>query len=111
MSITDPNRTRVTHESTPDPTTSRPARRIEASRSRMWRETKPSPKTTELWLTLGGVAVLAIIYNASRDASLDLFRACMLGTVIAAAYIVSRGLAKAGSHDDDNQLDRQFDRS
>jgi hypothetical protein len=107
MSITDPNRTRVTVQSSPDPTTSQPARRVETSRSRMWRETKPSPKTTELWLALVGVAVLAVVYNASRDASLDLFRACLLGTVIAAAYIVSRGLAKAGSHDDDDEYDRQ----
>ena len=44
----------------------------------MWRETKPSPKTTELWLALARVAVLAVIYNASRATSLDLFRACML---------------------------------
>jgi hypothetical protein len=106
MSITDPNRTRVTVQSSPDPTTSPPARRVETSRSRMWRETKPSPKTTELWLALVGVAVLAVVYNASRDASLDLFRACLLGTVIAAAYIVSRGLAKVGSHDDDDENDQ-----
>jgi hypothetical protein len=109
MSITDPNRTSGTHENTRDPL-AQPSRRTETFRAPSWRETKPSPKTTELWLTLAAVAVLAVIYNASRDASLDLFRACVLGTVIAAAYIVSRGLAKAGSHDDDNQFDRQFDR-
>ncbi len=105
MSITDPNRTSVTQERSAAPT-AQPARRTETPRSRIWRETKPSPKTTELWLALAGVAVLAVIYNASRDASLDLFRACVLGTVIAAAYIVSRGLAKAGSHDDDDAYDR-----
>jgi hypothetical protein len=64
------------------------------------RETKPSPKTTELWIMIIGVAVLTVVYNASRDSSLNLFRACLLGTVMAAAYIVSRGFAKAGSHDD-----------
>jgi hypothetical protein len=63
-------------------------------------ETKPSPKTTELWLTLVGIAVLVVIYHASRDASLNLFRACLLGTIGVAAYVVSRGLAKSGSHDD-----------
>jgi hypothetical protein len=73
------------------------------------RETKPSPKTTELWLTIVGVVVLAVVYNASRDASLNLFRACLLGTVMVAAYIVSRGFAKAGSHDDDdiNEYERR----
>jgi hypothetical protein len=105
MSITDPNRTSGTHASAPDPLAQR-ERHTDTFRAPSWRETKPSPRTTELWLTLAGFAVLAVIYNASRDASLDLFRACVLGTVIAAAYIVSRGLAKAGSHDDDRVHDR-----
>ncbi len=69
-------------------------------RRRIWSETKPSPKTTELWFMIVGVIALAIIYNASSDTSLDLFRACLLGTMLAMAYVVSRGLAKAGSHDD-----------
>jgi hypothetical protein len=70
-----------------------------------WRETKPSAKTTELWLTLVGIAVLAIVYNASRDASLNLFRVCLLGTIGVSAYLVSRGLAKSGSHLDDDVRD------
>ena len=45
-----------------------PTRRVEASTSE-WRETKPSPKTTELWLTIAGIAAIAVIYNASSDAS------------------------------------------
>ena len=68
--------------------------------SRVWQETKPSPKTTELWFMLAGIAALFVIYHAAADRSLDLFRACLLGTVLATAYIVSRGFAKAGSHDD-----------
>jgi hypothetical protein len=80
-------------------------RLVRPSRQISWRETKPSPKTTELWLTIVGVVVLAIVYNASRDASLNLFRACSLATVLAAAYVLSRGLAKAGSHDDDDVVD------
>ncbi|MDQ1533845.1 MAG: hypothetical protein QOF28_1606 [Actinomycetota bacterium] len=80
----------------------RSARRARAT-TEVWRtpshETKPSPKTTELWLTLAGIAVLVVVYHASRDASLDLFRACLLGTIGVAAYVVSRGLAKSGSHD------------
>jgi hypothetical protein len=93
MSMTEQNPTR---RSDTDPR----ARRPETVRRTVLRETKPSTKTTELWLTIIGVAVLTVVYNASRDASLNLFRACLLGTVMAAAYIVSRGFAKAGSHDD-----------
>ena len=86
-----------------------PTRRVEASTSE-WRETKPSPKTTELWLTIAGIAAIVVIYNASSDASLNLFRACLLGTVMAAAYVVSRGFAKAGSHDDDHDHGRELAR-
>ena len=98
MSITDPNR----------PTTNRAdnadrVRTTEVVRP-VARETKASPKTTELWMAIAGVAILAVVYNVSSDASLNLFRACLLGTIVAAAYIVSRGLAKAGS-DDHDELD------
>jgi hypothetical protein len=68
--------------------------------TRVLQETKPSPKTTELWFMVAGIAALFVIYNAAADTSLDLFRACLLGIVLASAYIVSRGLSKAGSHDD-----------
>ena len=88
MAITDPTRTEVRG-------------RADTIRTRVLRETKPSPKTTELWLTVAAVAALVVVYNASRDLSLDLFRASLLCTVIVAAYIVSRGFAKAASHDDD----------
>jgi len=60
-------------------------------------ETRASFKTTELWAAIVGVVMLVIVYNASSDASLDLFRACLLCTVLGAAYIVSRGFAKSGS--------------
>ncbi len=63
------------------------------------RETKPSFMTTEFWAMLVGVIAVAVIYNASHDASLDLFRASLLATVLAVGYMVSRGLAKAGSRD------------
>ena len=68
--------------------------------TRVWQETKPSPKTTELWFMVAGIAALFVIYHLAADNSLNLFRACLLGTVVATAYIVSRGFAKAGSHDD-----------
>ena len=60
-------------------------------------ETRASFKTTELWAAIVGVAVLIVVYNASSDLSLDLFRTCLLCTVLGAAYIVSRGFAKSGS--------------
>jgi hypothetical protein len=96
MSITDSGRSTTVRADTPP----REVRRAEV-RWPALRETKPSPKTTELWLTVIGVIVLAVIYNASRDASLDLFRACLLGTIMTSAYVVSRGFAKAGSRDDE----------
>jgi len=71
-----------------------------ASSWRSFRETKPSFLTTEFWLMLAGIAALAIIYNVADDPSLDLFRVCLLGTIGASAYFVSRGMAKSGSHDD-----------
>ena len=95
MSTTDstrPTTNRANDTQAPDPAPV--AVRVEK------RETKPSPRTTELWITVIGVALLAVIYNASRDASLTLFRACLLGTVMGAAYVISRGFAKAGSRDD-----------
>ena len=59
-------------------------------------ETKPSFKSTELWAAIVGVVALIVVYNASDDLSLDLFRTCLLCTVLGAAYIVSRGFAKSG---------------
>jgi hypothetical protein len=68
-------------------------------RERVLRETKPSFKTTEFWAMLAGIIVVAVVYNASQDPSLDLFRASLLATILAVAYIASRGLAKSGSRD------------
>lgn len=64
------------------------------------RETKPSYMTTELWLTIAGVVALIITYNVADDTSLDLWRMCLLATILGAAYVVSRGLAKAASADE-----------
>ena len=68
-------------------------------------ETKASFKTTELWAAIVGVVALIVIYNASSDLSLDLFRACLLGIVLGAAYIVSRGFAKSGSRPESSDWD------
>ena len=70
---------------------------------RSHRETRLFAKTSEFWALLVGVGALAVIYNAAQDTSLDLWRACLLATLLGIAYIVSRGFAKAGSrHDDDD---------
>jgi hypothetical protein len=61
------------------------------------RETKLSFITTELWMTLAGIAALIIVFNLADDPSLDLFRTCLLCTLAGMAYVVSRGLAKSGS--------------
>jgi hypothetical protein len=50
---------------------------------------------------LVGVVAIVVIYNAAADASFDLWRACLLGTVLATGYIVSRGIAKAGTRTPD----------
>jgi hypothetical protein len=71
-------------------------------RHRELRETKPSFMTTEFWAMLAGIVALVVIYNVSDDPSLTLFRACLLGTVLAAGYFVSRGLY----WDEDPERDR-----
>jgi hypothetical protein len=65
--------------------------------TRKVRETKPAFLTTEFWFAAGGIAALIVIYLIEDDPSLDLFRTALLATLIGIAYIVSRGLAKAGS--------------
>ncbi len=93
MSVNDPSMTRTT--------TSEVRGRTSDSfreRTRSISETKPSFATTEFWMTLIGVAALIVVYNAADDASLDLWRTCLLATILGAAYMVSRGFAKSGSH-------------
>ena len=61
------------------------------------KETKASFATTEFWAMLAGIAALIVLYNVRDDPSLDLWRTCVLATVIGSAYMISRGLAKSGS--------------
>ncbi|MCU1397300.1 MAG: hypothetical protein JWN62_409 [Acidimicrobiales bacterium] len=71
------------------------------------KETKASFATTEFWAMLAGIAALIVLYNVRDDASLNLWRTCVLATAIGCAYMLSRGLAKSGSHiqrwDDNNR--------
>ncbi|HEX7096114.1 MAG TPA: hypothetical protein VF183_09535 [Acidimicrobiales bacterium] len=66
------------------------------------RETKPSYMTTELWLMLAGVAGLFITYNVVDETTLTLWRTCLLATILGAAYVVSRGLAKSNAPDEEH---------
>jgi hypothetical protein len=53
--------------------------------------------TSEFWVTVAGIAALIVTYNVADNASFDLFRLCLLCTLGGIAYVVSRGLAKAGA--------------
>jgi len=68
-------------------------------REKVQRETKSSFLTTEFWAMLGGIVLLVATYNIADNPTFDLFRTCLLSTVLAAAYIISRGWAKSGSTD------------
>lgn len=58
-------------------------------------ETKWAPLTTEFWAML--VLIIAVLIAAAVSDSLDDVRAWTLATIIGAAYIISRGIAKAGT--------------
>jgi hypothetical protein len=73
------------------------AMEVEDIPTRKVRETKPAFLTTEFWFAAGGIAALIVIYLITDDATLDLFRTALLATLIGISYIVSRGLAKAGT--------------
>ena len=91
MSVTDPGRT-VTGTEVRGRTT-------DSFIHRDVRETKPSFMTTEFWAMLAGVVAIVVIYNTSDNPTFTLWRAAVLGTVLAIGYMVSRGLAKCGSGD------------
>lgn len=58
-------------------------------------ETKWALLTTEFWAMLG--LIIAILIAAAISDSLNDIRAWTLVSIIGAAYIVSRGLAKGGT--------------
>jgi hypothetical protein len=72
------------------------------------RETRWFARTSEFWAMLVGVAAIVVIYNVADDASFDLWRACLLGTMLAVAYIVSRGIAKSASPHRDTVRDASY---
>jgi hypothetical protein len=58
-------------------------------------ETKWAPLTTEFWAML--LLIVAVLIAAAISDSLNDVRAWTLATIIGAAYILSRGLAKGGT--------------
>jgi hypothetical protein len=64
---------------------------------RPWAETKPFFVTSEFWAAILAIAGVLIAAGVADD--FDAARAWTLTAGIAAAYILSRGIAKAGSRD------------
>ena len=62
-----------------------------------WKETTAAFATIEFWAMVVGIAGLIVLYNVTDNADLDLWRVCLLSTLIGVAYIISRGLARSGS--------------
>ena len=60
-------------------------------------ETRRSTKTSELWLAIATFAAIVIAGYVSDALSVD--RAWLFATIVMTGYLVSRGLAKAGSRD------------
>jgi len=104
MSMTDPGRGTTSMAATGADVRGTTRSSLEEGRAsggyRAWRETKPSFMTTEFWAMVAGIVALVVLYNVTDNPDLTLWRTSLLCTVIAAAYIVSRGWAKSGSHDD-----------
>ena len=64
---------------------------------RPWSETKPFFLTSEFLVLAGIVVALAIAMGVLDNFNAD--RGWLLVTIIGAAYLVSRGLAKSGTRD------------
>lgn len=86
----------------PRPSTEQPRR------ARLWSETKSAFKTTEfyVWLVVS-IAILiasAVVDNGKDGQRFGAAQAWQYVAFVTAAYIISRGIAKAGtrSHDDDH---------
>jgi hypothetical protein len=58
-------------------------------------ETKWAPLTTEFWAMV--ILIIAILIAAAVSDTLDDVRAWLLVTVVGTGYILSRGIAKAGT--------------
>jgi hypothetical protein len=73
-------------------------------------ETKHSSKTTEFYAMVGVIAAILIAaWYVGRNGGSDNFRAqdaWLYISIVASAYMISRGLSKSGSHESDGDSDR-----
>jgi hypothetical protein len=73
------------------------------ARRRTIRETKPALKTTELVVYLvsvvGVLVASAVVDNAQDGQGFNAHQAWFLVTLLTIGYLISRGLAKSGSHE------------
>jgi hypothetical protein len=71
---------------------------------RVTRETKPSFKTTELIVyavSVLGVLIASLVVDVNEDGQgFSAYQGWFLVTLLTIGYLISRGLAKSGSHDD-----------
>ena len=81
----------------PDVRTGRPER---SPARHDYRETTPFYKTTEFLVLIAGTLALLLAGYAGED-SLNAWRTWALVTALGSAYLISRGLAKAGTADRD----------
>jgi hypothetical protein len=78
-----------------------------------WSETKPFFMTSEFLGTL--LCIIGVCITAASTSDLNSHGAALFSTVLVAAYVVSRGIAKAGTRSrasdprDDLQLGRSHD--
>jgi hypothetical protein len=76
-----------------------------AGRSRLGTETKHAFKTTEFWIylvILVGLLIAGLVADADEGSTTDGFGAnqvWLYAVILTVGYLVSRGLAKAGSRD------------
>lgn len=89
---------------TPARTTSTPAVGKRSTDRPGVRETKPFYRTSEFLIYVASVAAI-ILFGYSGDDEFNTHRTWQLVTVLSAAYIISRGIAKAGSREGARQND------
>jgi hypothetical protein len=95
------------------PTTTTPPRgRGVSGLGRRFTETKQALKTTEFWAMLGVIA--AILIAGAVDDGFGARQVWLYVSIVASAYMISRGLAKSGSSEprmeDQQQQQQQLDR-
>ena len=77
-----------------------------ARESRFTTETKEATKTTELITFIVAVIGIAVTaFTVDNDPDFGAERAWLYITILAVGYMISRGLAKAGSHEPYNDYD------